>query len=407
MTSSTGTVELTSGGGREAHAQTDRLRATGPAARIRMPEGVTAWSVTRGEVAKFLLTHPEVSKDARKSWPGYRPGAVAWLNPWVDIVSMLTTDGADHQRLRQLVGKAFTPRRIDDLRPAVEATVAELLDALEGTAAPGTATDLRAAFALLLPTRVICDLFGVPERQRPAMLQALEASLETGATPEEAAATRDGLSAAMHTLIDHKRRIPGDDMTSVLLATHEEDGDHLSEEELISTLISMVGAGSQTTAAVIDHAVCELLTHPEQLAVAVEQPKRWDDVVEETLRLHAPIMHLPLRYATADIDLGAGVVIAKGELIVIGFAAHGRDPGVHDAPGSFVIDREDKAHLAFGHGVHYCIGAPLTRLEAVIALPALFERFPGISLATAVTDLEPKASFIDNDYRTLPVRLTR
>jgi cytochrome P450 len=402
--SSTDIVELTSRGGREVHEQTDRLRAAGPAVRVGMPEGVTAWSVTRGEVAKFLLTHPEVSKDARKSWPDHEPGAIAWLNPWVDIVSMLTSDGADHQRLRKLVGKAFTPRRIDDLRPAIEATVLELLDALDAET-PGTPTDLRAAFALLLPTRVICDLFGVPDSQRPAMLSALEASLETDVTPQEAAATRDSLSAAMHALIDHKRRTPGDDMTSVLLATHEEDGDHLSEEELISTLINMVGAGSQTTAAVIDHAVCELLTHPDQLAAAIEQPHRWDDVVEETLRLHAPIMHLPLRYATADIDLGEGVVVGKGELIVISFAAHGRDPGVHEAPDSFVIDREDKAHLAFGHGVHYCIGAPLTRLEARIALPALFARFPELSLAADVTELEPKTSFIDNDYRSLPVHL--
>ncbi|MFI9027894.1 hypothetical protein [Streptomyces sp. NPDC053560] len=208
MTSTaTSIVELTSRGGREGHAQTDRLRAAGPAVRVLLPDGLTAWSVTRGEVARHLLTHPDVAKDVRKSWPGYRPGAIPWLNPWVDIVSMLTTDGADHQRLRMPFGKAFTPRRIDDLRPAVEAAVADLLADLanpplgqDGSRARGGAgsaegagepTDLRAPFALALPTRVICDLFGVPDIQRPAMLRALEASLETDVSPEEAAATRE------------------------------------------------------------------------------------------------------------------------------------------------------------------------------------------------------------------------
>lgn len=400
-------VELVSTGGQRVHAQTDQLRAAGPAVRIRLPEGVVAWSVTRGELAKRLLAHRHVSKDARKSWPGYRPGAIPWLNPWVDVISMFTTDGEDHDRLRRLVGKAFTPRRINDLRPAIEKIVADLLDDLAAHENDEEPVDLRACFAHPLPTRLICDLFGVPDEQRLRMLRAIEDSLDTDVTEEQAAATRDSLYEAMQTLVESKRRQPGEDMTSLLVTTHQDDGDRLSEDELISTLINMIGAGSETTASLVDHAVCELLTHPDQLEAVRRQPELWEEVVQETLRLHAPIMHLPLRYATADIDLGDGVVIRKGETIVINFGAHGRDPGLHDAPSTFHLDREDKAHLAFGHGIHYCIGAPLARLEATIALPALFDRFPDLDLAVDHADLRPQASFIGNDFLEVPVHLRK
>ncbi|KNE78818.1 MULTISPECIES: cytochrome P450 family protein [Streptomyces] len=392
--------------GSRLYAQTDGLREAGPATRVRLPGDLTAWSVTRGEVAKQLLTHPHISKDARKSWPGYRPGSHPWLASWVDVVSMFTSDGDDHKRLRSLVGKAFTPRRIEAMRPAVEAVVTGLLDELEAPVPGGDpVVDLRARFSYPVPTRVICDLFGVPAGQRPEMLRVIDAVLDTSATAEEAMATRRDLFAAMHHLIGSKRNGPAEDMTGLLLAAHEEDGDQLSEEELVSTLILMIGAGSETAVSLIDHAVEAMLTHPDQLATVLADPGRWDDVIEESLRLHPPIMHLPLRYATADIDLGEGVTLRAGDLVLIAFGAHGRDPELHDRRDAFDIDREDKQHLAFGHGVHFCLGAPLARLEGRIALPALFERFPGLSLACEPGDLRPQPSFIGNDYRELPVRL--
>ncbi|MGW4909460.1 cytochrome P450 family protein [Streptomyces sp. NPDC004270] len=405
MTSSpTEAVTLDSDGGRRLYEQADELRAAGPAIRVRMPENVVAWSVTRGDIAKELLMHPHVSKDARKSWPGHQPGAVPWLYPWVDVVSMFTSDGGDHARLRQLLGRAFTPRRIEALRPAIEVIVSDLLDALEARAADER-VDLRAGFAHGVPTRVICDLFGVPADQRPEMLRIMGAVFATDVTPEQSAAVANDLYGAMRTLVDAKRRAPADDMTSALLAAHEEDGDRLSETELISTLIAVIGGGSETTVAVIDAAVRELLTHPDQLAAVRAEPARWTDVIDETLRLHPPIMHMPLRYATEDIDLGEGVTVRAGDAILIGFGAHGRDPGVHDDPAAFHIDRADKQHLAFGHGIHYCVGAPLGRLEAEIALPALFDRFPRLTLSIAPDELEPQHSFIGNDVTELPVIL--
>ncbi|MFI0898842.1 cytochrome P450 [Streptomyces sp. NPDC020983] len=408
-TSSTGAeVTLEAAGGSRLYAQADELRAAGPAVRVALPDGVTAWSVTRGDVIRKLLSGDRVSKDARRNWPGYVPGVIPWLYSWVDVKSMFTSDDPDHQRLKQLVSRAFTPRRIEAMRPVLQDIVTDLLDGLEERerSAPGTVHDLRADFAYQVPTRLICDLFGVPAGQRPAMLDVIDRVLTmSGATQEEGAAINRDMGAAMYRLLETKRREPGDDMTSLLLSAHEEDGDRLDENELISTLILMIGAGSETAVAMISHAVRMMIAHPDQLAAVRRDPARWPDVVEETLRLHPPIMHMPLRYATADIDLGEGVVIRAGEAIIIGFGAHGRDPGVHESPETFDIDREDKSHLTFGYGMHYCMGAPLAKLEGEVALPAFFERFPQASIEAGSSELVPQPSFIGNDMARVPIRL--
>ncbi|OEV09283.1 cytochrome P450 family protein [Streptomyces nanshensis] len=390
--------------GRHLHTEAAQLRAAGPAVRVQLPENLTAWSVTRGDIVKKLLTDNRVSKDARASWPGYQPGAIAWLTSWVDVISMFTSDGPDHHRLKKLIGSVFNARGIDALRPAIEAIVADLISGLRRHPS-GDVVNLRAEFSYQLPTRLICDLFGVPTRQRPKMLRVIDAILDTQATDAEAAATQRDLYAAMEALIEAKRRSPGEDMTSGLLAAHEEDGDRLSADELVSTLILMIGAGSETAVALIDHAVLELFRHPDQLARVLADPDLWDEVIEETLRLHGPIMHLPMRYATDDIDLGDDVTIRCGDLILIAFAAHGRDPNVHADPDTFDLDRADKQHLAFGYGIHYCLGAALAKLEARIALPALFDAFPDVRLEEGYVP-EPQPSFIAHDVRDLNVRLT-
>ncbi|MEO3977658.1 cytochrome P450 [Streptomyces sp. CAU 1734] len=401
----TGSVAtLESAGGARMYEQVDRLRKAGPAVRVRLPEDVVAWSVTRGDVVKRLLTHPGVSRDPRKSVPGYRPGAVNWLFPWVDVESMFTSEGQDHTRLRKLIAPAFAPRRIEAMRPLVEAIVGGLLDALEKRPADEP-VDLRAEFVYPVPTRVICDLFGVPDGQRPEMLRVAQAVADTGASVEEAAVMTRDLIAGARRLIGFKRRNPGDDMTSLLLTTRAEDADRLSEEELLSTLLLMIGAGSQTAIALIGNAVRELLLHRDRLDAALAGAEPWSGAVEETLRLHPPVMHMPLRWATQDIDLGEGVVIRAGETMIIAFGAHGRDPGVHGDPEVFDPRRADKEHLAFGHGVHYCLGAALGRLEAEVALPALFGRFPRLALAGGADGIEPQRSFIGNDVTALPVVL--
>jgi cytochrome P450 len=403
--STTPTVAVDSAGGRCMYDQVDRLRAMGPAVPVQLPEGVAAWSVSRGDVVKRLLTHPGVSRDLKGTVPGYEPGSVAWLSPWVDIDHMATADGKEHARLRRLITPALSPRRVTALQPQIEALVARLLDDLEALPADEP-VDLHSAFSYRVPTETICDVFGVPDDQRRELLRLFRAVGETDvASEEESVDITNGLVSAMHALIDARRREPGDDLTSFLIAAREEGSAPLTEDELIATLLLMIGGGSGTTINLIDHTVRELLANPDQLRMVQDSPERWDDAIEESLRVHCPVMHLPMRWATEDIDLGEGVVIRAGDAILICYGAHGRDPGVHEKPDVFDIDRENKDHVAFGLGPHFCPGSRLALLEARIALPALFERFPQLQLAVKPDEIEPEHTFIGNGVASLPVLL--
>ncbi|MFJ2651610.1 cytochrome P450 [Streptomyces sp. NPDC087420] len=404
---SAATVEtIKSVGGQCMYEQVTHLRASGPAVPVQLPEGVGAWSVSRGDVVKRLLTHPGVSRNLRETVPAYVPGSVPWLAPWVDVESMATTDGSAHARLRKLVTPAFTPRRVEKLRVQIEAIVAGLLDGLKQRAGREP-VDLHTEFSYQVPTRVICGLFGVPDDQRPEVLRAFRVVATTDVPEEESVAVFNDLEAAMRLLIDTKRETPGDDLTSFLIAARDSGEEPLTSHELISTLLLMIGGGSQTTINLIDHTIREVLARPDQLDLLRSDPDRWDDAIEESLRAHCPVMHLPMRWATEDIDLGEGVVIRAGDAILICYGAHGRDPGVHQDPETFDINRENKDHLAFGLGAHFCPGSHLARLEARVALPALFDCFPELALAVAPQDVRPGQTFIGNDIAALPVRLRR
>jgi cytochrome P450 len=402
--STTPTVALDSAGGRCMYAQVEQLRAMGPAVPVKLPEGVGAWSVSRGDVVRTLLNHPHVSRDLKGTVPGYEPGSVAWLSPWVDIDHMATADGKKHSRLRKLITPALSPRRVAALQPQVEKLIHRLLDDVEALPA-GEPVDLHSAFSYRVPTEMICDLFGVPDDQRPDLLRLFRAVGETDvATEEESVDISAGLVDAMHALIDARRHEPGDDLTSFLIAAREE-GSALTEQELIATLLLMIGGGSGTTINLIDHTIRELLANPEQLRIVQQSPERWDDAIEESLRLHCPVMHLPMRWATADIDLGEGVVIRAGDAILIAYGAHGRDPRVHEQPEVFDLNREDKDHIAFSAGPHACPGSRLALLEARIALRTLFERFPAMTLAVDPDQIEAEHTFIGNGVASLPVLL--
>lgn len=239
----------------------------------------------------------------------------------------------------------------------------------------------------------------------------MDGVFHTSADPAEVADTYARFYAAMHQLVATKRASPGDDLTSALIGAHEDDGSHLSEQELLDTLVLMISAGHETTVNLLDNAVHALLTHPDQLALVRAEQASWDDVIEETLRVEAPVASLPLRYAVTDLELGElggpeGAVIHAGEAILAAYAAAGRDPEHHGADADvFDVTRPGMDHLAFGYGAHHCLGAPLGRLEARVALPALFDRFPGLALAAAPGDLEPVDSFISHGHVSLPVRL--
>jgi cytochrome P450 len=389
------------------HAEDQALRARGAATRVDIL-GVTAWSVTDPALLKELLTSDQVSKDARAHWPRFQETIATWpLALWIAVENMFTAYGADHRRLRRMVAPAFAARRVQALRPAVEATVTALLDDLDAVPA-GQSVDLRERLAYPLPITVIGRLMGVPDSQRAGFRAVVDGVFSTSLTAEQATENTTLLYAALDRLITAKRAEPGDDMTSLLISTRDDEGDGtgLTDSELRDTLLLMVSAGYETTVNVIDQAVTALLTDPDQLAHLRSGHAGWNDVVEETLRHEPAVKHLPLRYVLTDIPLPDGQVIAKGEAILASYSAANRHPHWHGPTADrFDVTRPTKEHLAFGHGVHYCLGAPLARLEVSTALRLLFERFPQIQLAVQPRDLRPLPSLISNGHQALPVRL--
>jgi 2-hydroxy-5-methyl-1-naphthoate 7-hydroxylase len=397
--------------GRDVFGEAERIRALGPVARVEMPGGVPAWAVSDQGLLRRLLVDPRVSKDAFRHWPAWINGEISsdWpLFPWVAVRNMFTAYGPDHRRLRGLIAGAFTARRITALRPRIEAITSDLLDELTDLP-PDTPVDLRDRYTYQLPVKVICELFGIgDEATGEEVSRCVDVLFNIGKAPEETLAAFPRLRQILRELVADKREHPGDDLSSALIAARDGDTSPLSEEELVDTLALFVSAGHETTVNLLGNAVVAMLTHPDQLARVRSGDVTWEEVIEETLRHQAPVPNLPLRYAVEDIDLSDdGVTLRAGEAILACYGAAGRDPLVHGPDAHrFDVTRTAKDHLAFGHGVHHCLGAPLARLEAAIALPALFERYPELALSTEPDGLLPLESFVSNGYRALPARLT-
>ncbi|GAA0452971.1 cytochrome P450 [Streptomyces sp. NPDC046215] len=392
--------------GLDQHGENARLRALGAAVEVELPDGVTAWAITRHEELQRLLGDPRVVKGV-EHWAARARGEVpdSWpMLSFVTVRAMTATDGDAHRRLRGLVAQGFTARRIEALRPRIAHIVGELLDGLAADA-PGP-VDLRERFAYPLPIGVICELLGIPDERREE-LHALSAVMtDTTMAPEGVLKVQRSMYAGLGELIALKRESPGDDLTSDLIAARER-GDRLSEEELVGTLLLMFVAGHNTTLNLLTNAVRALLTHPDQLALVRDGARPWSAVTEETLRWDAPVGRFPLRFATEDIEVD-GAVIPKGAAILAAYGATGRDEAVHGPDADrFDVTRASSRHLAFGHGPHFCLGAPLARLEAELALPALFDRFPGLALAEPAERLRPLPSIVSNSSGSLPVLLSR
>ncbi|MEU9982351.1 cytochrome P450 [Streptomyces sp. NPDC050856] len=382
------------------------LRAAGPLARVELPGGVPAWAVTHHAEARELLTDRRLVKDI-EVWGAWRRGEIPADWPLIGLAnpgrSMLTVDGEDHRRLRALVAQALTPRRVERMRERIRELTDGLLDALAAHE-PGATVDLKAEFAYPLPMYVVSDLMGIDPADHPRLKVLFDKFFSTQTPPEEVGATLEELAGMMRAVVAARRAEPGDDLTSALIAASE-GGDRLTDEEVVSTLQLMVAAGHETTISLIVNAVVNLSTHPEQRELVRSGRVGWDAVVEETLRFSTPTSHVLFRFATEDVEVGDRV-LPRGEALIVSYAAIGRDERQHGpTAGVFDVTRSPNRHISFGHGPHVCPGAALSRLEAGIALPALYERFPGLDLAVPVSGLRNKPVVTQNDLFDLPVRL--
>ncbi|WP_370972337.1 cytochrome P450 [Amycolatopsis sp. cg9] len=397
------TFEVAEDFAQDAHLFAELLRAGGPVRRARMPRGLDCYIVTDFAQARALLADPRLHKNsarARELFEAKLPSGEPAQGGLGNDLSfhMLNSDPPDHTRLRKLVNKAFTGRTIARLRPRVEEITAELLDALAGQ----ERADLLPAFAAPLPITVICELLGVRAADRTDF-SAWSKTLLSSAEPEAMQNAAQSMYAYLTDLIAQKRAEPAEDLLSDLVHATD-DGDSLSEPELVSMAFLLLVAGHETTVNLIANGVLALLREPAQLARLRAEPELLPNAVEEFLRFDGPIHLATIRFTAEPVDVG-GVTIPEGEFVLVSLLGANRDAERYPEPDRLDITRAAGGHLAFGHGIHYCVGAPLARLEAEIALGGLIARFPELALDAKPDELVYRPSSLVHGLEALPVRL--
>ena len=374
------------------------MRADGPVSLAILPNGWPAWFVTGYADVRAALADPRLVKDGRKR--PHRGWMPAKVNDFINT-NMLNIDPPDHTRLRRLVLKAFTPRRIAALRPRVEEITSSLLDAM---ASRGDTADLVQAFAFPLPVTVISELLGIPAADQQQFSAWAHTVVATDSTYEEALVeARQAMYDYFTSLLSAKRRSPSDDLLSALIMARDDD-ESLSEPELIAMVYLLLIAGHETTVNLIANGTLALLTHPGELARLRADASLLPSAVEELLRFTGALNHATERFTLEPTEIG-GLTIPANKLVICAISDANRDPERFPDPGRLDLTRDATGHVAFGHGIHYCLGAPLARLEAEVALGALVSRFPALSLAVPAAELRWRPSSFVHGLESLPVRL--
>jgi 2-hydroxy-5-methyl-1-naphthoate 7-hydroxylase len=377
-----------------------RLRGIGPVVPVELPGGVAAWTATTHAAVHEMLADDEVYARNARHWSALRDGTVPADWPFLPFVlgdNMLMQDAGDHRRMRAMVNNAFTPARVAALAPRIEQIAATLVD---DVAAAGDGVDLVAVFGSVLPLRVVCELFGVPEADQAQFRVWTQTVMSAD---ENAIEAHTAMVDHLTRFVNRRRADPRDDLTSMLIKVQQTGDVTLSDAELADLLWLILLAGNETTTHLLDNAVVALSLHQDQRDLA-RRDGLWAEVVEETLRRYPSVATVFMRYTTQDTTL-AGVRLPAGAAIVLSLSAALTDPGQHgDDAGRFDITRVQKPNFAFGHGPHFCLGAPLARLEGRIGLAALYDRFPRLRMAVDPADLV-YTSFATTGPNSLPVHL--
>jgi cytochrome P450 len=411
----------------DPYADFAALGAQGPVAKVTLRDGRTIRMITGYDAVVAVLKDDRFIKDPRalttKEQPMHLPG---FLRHFAVLGNnMLRKDPPDHTRLRALVSKAFTPRRIEQLAPRIQEIADDLLDAVQGE----PQIDLIDAYAFPLPIIVISELLGIPSQDRDKFRRwsdllvnnlgqlLIEEQQLVSATSALAALRRfapwrserirllmtaNAFIRYFRHLIAERRDNPKQDLISALIQA-EADGESLSEDELISMLVLLLLAGHETTVNLIGNGTLALLRHPDQLARAQQNPGAIKTVIEELLRYNNPV-NMVTRIASEDLTV-ADETIHKGERVLVAIAAANHDPAHFPNPADLDVLRAENRHLGFGHGIHFCLGAPLARLEGQIAISTLLRRFPNLQLAADPASLTWRTGFILHGLQALPVQL--
>lgn len=377
------------------------MRRNHPVYPHRAPSGDTIWYVTRyHDVVAILKDNDHFVKDVRHA----RPHVASTADPKHirDSINknMLFSDPPDHTRLRSLVNQAFTPRRVADSAPRIQAIANELLD----TAVKNDPFDLIADFALPLPVRVICDMLGIPPADQAQVAQWSQAIISPGSRNltfrMRKRYIRDFVRY-LHGLFAARQQAPQDDLITALVQA-EEAGDRLSEAELSSMVALLLVTGHETTVNLIGNGMLALLQHPEQLAWLRENLGEMETAVEELLRYDGPVETSTTRWVARD-TIFCDQLMRRGDIMRPVITSANRDETVFDHPDTLILTRIPNRHLAFGHGIHYCLGAPLARLEGHIAFTTLLDRFPKLQLALPPDQLQWRSGVLFRGLQALPV----